>query len=189
MNNLYEEPFETLVLKCLSFTVVNSFFTWVAVIAAAVSLWRIRVLGINVSASPDSQSCHQHKSRDLSLPQLAVPASWVVEEEGDGEARNACAVSADGDGGGDGTVKGKFTAYFVRDVWEGEWGDYDGRMTEVEGCGDGGDDGVWEFEEWVGKRRGDLGWYRNQDLTVINGNVVRLWDGVSVSGWSRSPLC
>lgn len=49
------------------------------------------------------------------------------------------------------------------------------------GKGGGGDDYWWDNWEKVMRMRiggGDhMGWYRYQDLTVLDGNVVRLWDG------------
>lgn len=59
----------------------------------------------------------------------------------------------------------------------------------------------WEEEDVVGSvgvtaapwmvvsRRGDLGWYRYQDLTALNGSVVRLWDAPDrrLTAMSRYP--
>ena len=50
----------------------------------------------------------------------------------------------------------------------------------------GGDDGWCENWEnlWRMRIGDDMGWYRYQDLRVMDGNVVRLWDG----GRGRRPL-
>jgi hypothetical protein len=35
----------------------------------------------------------------------------------------------------------------------------------------------WEEREMAVRRKGDLGWYRHLDMAVLDGSVVRLWDG------------
>ncbi|KAK1309209.1 hypothetical protein QJS10_CPA09g00054 [Acorus calamus] len=41
--------------------------------------------------------------------------------------------------------------------------------------------GGWTVGMGLGGERtgwGDLGWYASQDLTALDGSVVRLWDGI-----------
>lgn len=52
-------------------------------------------------------------------------------------------------------------------------------VTETEEC-DGGYCKLKWWESWenlLRTKRGENAWYKYQDLTELNGNVVRLWDG------------
>lgn len=84
------------------------------------------------------------------------------------------AEAAAGDGDVDGVTKGKFTVYYED---EGEREVEEELLTETGEC-DGGYKSEW-WERWdkmLRTRSGENGWYKHQDLTELNGNVVRLWD-------------
>ncbi|XP_058078671.1 uncharacterized protein LOC131227000 [Magnolia sinica] len=101
---------------------------------------------------------------------------------------------------------GKFAAYYCEeddgasDEEDGVYERYDGVSGEDEGVDERYDgvsgeevgvvgeyngvigvfDGVWPYGVRTGLpvvRTGDFGWYQCQDLTAINGSVVRSWDG------------
>lgn len=181
MNSLGTPVIDALALDYLGFSflpvVINNIWTWVAVITAAVSFWRIRA----VSLKSDSQ--------DESSPPLMVsvsPPPHTEEKEAVMEpvtnlassTTTSSAVDVDTTGG---PTRGKFTVYYEDEsegevAWEGGVDD-DGDVAEV-GRGTGG--GYW-CDNWEKVMRmrveGDMGWHRYQDLTVFDGNVVRLWDG------------
>ncbi|KAL6965799.1 hypothetical protein U1Q18_036860 [Sarracenia purpurea var. burkii] len=84
------------------------------------------------------------------------------------------------------TTRRKFTVYYEDDgedelsppeeVGEDRVGEL---VTAVGGGGGGGGEEDW-CEGWKGTMRlrtGDMEWYRHQNLTVLDGNVVKLWDG------------
>lgn len=184
-------PLDALALDFLSFgffpVVINNIWAWVAVMTAAVSFWRIRAVGPLASKSDDPD----HKSSPLMvLPR--PPQTTEEEEEAASEAASvstpassttsltketSVAAAVDTTGG---PTRGKFTVYYHED--ESEEGEFDdeGGVGEV-GKGGGGDDYWWDnWEKVMRMRIGDgdhMGWYRYQDLTVLDGNVVRLWDG------------
>ncbi|CAN4110010.1 unnamed protein product [Withania somnifera] len=125
------------------FAVVNSVWTWVAVITA-------------VKTSSSSQ-VKRVSSHDLASNESSFEALGNNIEEG---------------------TKGKLTVYFKQDEGGECSGDGEGRDQVKE------DDVVelsmeW-FENWerlLKMRKGETGWYSNQDMKLIDGNVVRLWDG------------
>lgn len=87
-----------------------------------------------------------------------------------------------GDGDVDGVTKGKFTVYYEEDRER----ESDEELTEA--CCDGGCTSEW-WEKWdkmLETKLGVKGWYMYQDLTDLNGNVVRFWDsGIDNSGFSN----
>ncbi|KAG6723094.1 hypothetical protein I3842_03G192000 [Carya illinoinensis] len=191
--NVLESPLEALALNYLSLgvlTVVNNLWTWVAVITAAFSFWRIRTAGRStVSAaflkSGDSSPPHRNdrsSSRSEPVPDISVPDVPDVSSD---EPTAPVPAPASGVGIGevefDGVTKGaKFVAVYKGEdkcshgltaAVENEW-DENGVADLVE-CGE------W-WESWdkaaLRMRTGEMGWYRCQDMTVLNGNVVRLWE-------------
>lgn len=201
MNNMFasSSPLEALAFNYATFgifTVVNHLWAWVAVITAAISFWRIRTTSF--SDKPDHQQPCIH--RNTSGSQLAQPSANTSSAE----AAPPCPIPArppvnDVDGVTEGS---KYTLYY--NYYEGQReSDGDGEATSVvKEWRD--DDGVssscvdwWEWERLRMRARiGDMGWYRCQDLTVVNGNVIRLWDecrrrseksccyGSCCAGWS-----
>ncbi|KAL0908433.1 hypothetical protein M5K25_022928 [Dendrobium thyrsiflorum] len=139
----------------------GSMWTWVAVLTAALGLWRIRTAGSKSDAPPTIIS-----PPPPPLPPRALMAQLVKEEIR--------------------TTKERFTMVYSSDSAE-EGGDNECdeiREEEEELVGGGEADGELEAplerSEWMGewvRKRSDLGWYRYQDRMVINGSVVRLWCG------------
>ncbi|EYU25818.1 hypothetical protein ABFS82_10G078700 [Erythranthe guttata] len=169
-----DSPLEALALNYLTYgflTVVNSIWPWVAVITAAVSFWRIRAL-----SSPELRNAASCKAE----------AEEEEEEEAivsDAPARAfCCRVLAR-----ECSTKTKFRLYYEEEDFRGDDGgesdDYRSEVAAAEAavsekldycprrrCDD------WE-RTMVVMRMGDLGWYRWQDMTVLDGSVVRLWEG------------
>ncbi|KAA8534744.1 hypothetical protein F0562_029814 [Nyssa sinensis] len=155
---------------------------------AAVSFWRIRAAGSLKShhpcgRNPDDQSPTKAVSvspapdtaATLAPASASTLASWTTAM-----TPSVCAVETDG------ATKGKFTVYYEndREVSDGELtltGDGDfGNGVVVVGGGDWCDG--WERTLRMRMGLGDMGWYRYQDLTVLDGKVVRLWDGCRGKG-------
>lgn len=189
MNNMLDSssPLEALTFNYATFcvfTVVNNLWTWVAVITAAVSFWKIRTTSF--SDNPDHQQPRIHRNTSGSQVQRSADTSSV-------EAAPPCPIPApaaalpsvndvkDVDGVTEGS---KYTLYYYEE--EQRESDGDGEVTSVVKewrDDDDDDDGVSSCGEWwewervrMTARIGDMGWHRWQDLTVVNGNVVRLWD-------------
>ncbi|XVF88943.1 hypothetical protein PTKIN_Ptkin19aG0091800 [Pterospermum kingtungense] len=184
MDQLLDSRLEALAFNYVSFgifTIVNNLWTWVAVFTAAVSFWTIRAAGAAAvsSCSVDQKATTSFISRtqDDSRPiqeaeEKATPSADMVLLS----APSASPLVCD-----DGVTKGgkfRLAVYYEDD----EESDVDGETTVNEwrsdaegGCCGGGE--WWEgWERVLRLRNGETGWYRYQDLTVINGNVVRLWD-------------
>jgi hypothetical protein len=80
-------------------------------------------------------------------------------------------------------IKMKFTSYLYEDVDISDddtlkitWEEKEGRL------------GWWErWEKLLSTRTGENenGWYTFQDLTMVNGNVVRFWDDADADGGSN----
>ncbi|XP_038988096.1 uncharacterized protein LOC120112585 [Phoenix dactylifera] len=153
----------------------GSLWACLAVLAAALGLWRIRAVGSRAEASlppptpPPKLGPAEPAQAPAPAPAPAPPQCHVED------------IS---------TPKARFTAYYdscdrldVEDDGDDEAEVDSGR--EVDGVSDGRAPltAPWEGFGWEGlmvRRRGDLGWYRYQDLTALNGSVVRLWDGNGV---------
>ncbi|OVA12347.1 hypothetical protein BVC80_1799g41 [Macleaya cordata] len=158
MDVLEYSQVEALILTYVSFgffTTVNSFWTLVAVLTAAISFWRIRAVGsISLPHKSDgSPSFYDIKTQDQS--EDLVVEEEEEEEEGVLQVCSSCSSSSVGYSAviEDGTVKGN------RDQVYGYYGEFS-----------------WEQILQVRMRStGDLGWYGCQDLTSLNGSVVKLW--------------
>ncbi|XWS26549.1 hypothetical protein CRYUN_Cryun26dG0040700 [Craigia yunnanensis] len=191
MNQLSNSPLDALAFNYVSFgifTIVNNVWTWVAVITAAVSFWRIRAAGAASSSysvkkpGQKPSTCITNRTQDESRPFLEAeekptPSAFVSTPAAVVETSVSPIVCDDGM-----TKGGKFklTVYYEDDGQSDE----EGEMTVTEWRSDGGGDckegscGEW-WESWerlLSLRKGETGWYSYQDLTVINGNIVRLWD-------------
>lgn len=157
---------------------LNSLWTWLAVLTAALSFWRIRVSGSNpgspATANPppmiQSPSIREQgsKPKEVAVVPPARPSSVSANEN-------------------DGVTKGKFTMYY------GEAGRKQAVANDIHGgcSGELNSFRRWreETSEWeimLKTRMANLEWYAFQDLTALNGNVVRLWDGGSRCGNSVS---
>lgn len=158
------------------FPIVNNLWTWVAVITAAISFWRIRATSF--SYRPDHQQPRIHRNTSGSQAQPSANTSSVGYSI---PATAATLPSANHVTDVDGVTEGsKYTLCYYEE--EQRDSDADGEVTSVvkEWRDDDGVSGCGERWEWervrMTARIGDMGWYRWQDLTVVNGNVVRLWD-------------
>ncbi|GMI92643.1 hypothetical protein like AT3G43110 [Hibiscus trionum] len=191
MNQLLDSRVEALAFNYVSFgifTLVNNLWTWVAVITAAVSFWRIRAAGAATSSCSVKSHEQSPSSSVTDRPILEVEekptASHVVSDSVPAPA-SVTRTSVSQLVCNDGVTKGgmpKLTVYYENAI--GGESDVDGDTTETEWCSgegyrnEGSCGGEW-WESWervLRFRKGETGWYRYQDLTAINGNVVRLWD-------------
>ncbi|KAK9948142.1 hypothetical protein M0R45_003730 [Rubus argutus] len=191
MNSVLDSPLEALAFDYVSFgliTVVNSLWTWVAVLTAAVSFWRLRPRGDGVKfLSPPSNDVFKSSNGCSSYPETSPP---ITEEEQEPPCSGSDPVAVPSSSAkfeDDGVLtKGvKFTLYFEEDNNGHVGGEGEGDLTAEETENSGGEN--W-WESGLRMRMGDMGWYRYQDLTVLNGNVVRLWDSNDVVG-SIETLC
>lgn len=201
MMNALDSPLEALALDYINvgfLTIVNNLWTWVAVITAAVSFWRIRVAtGGAVAATSSDESPSQPspprydqssigskpvseiKVPDVQLPCDDEPVS--ISGSGSGSDEDSGIMEVE-DVKADGVTKGaKFFAVYYE---ENDCGEDDGELTAEES----GVDGAVKVGEWwdswervLRMKMGEMGWYKYQDLTELNGNVVRLWDSSSAS--------
>ncbi|KAE8667097.1 Plant invertase/pectin methylesterase inhibitor superfamily protein [Hibiscus syriacus] len=166
MNQLLDSRVEALAFNYVSFgiyTIFNNLWAWVAVITAALKK-------------------NDSFTRGFNFISPASVTKTVVSQ-------SVC---------NDGATKGgmpKLTVYYYNDIGEktdvvGDttetgWSDGDGYRKEGS-CG-----GEW-WESWervLRLRKGERGWYRYQDFTAINGNVVRLWDDrVEEEGTAQAVL-
>ncbi|CAF2120609.1 unnamed protein product [Brassica napus] len=181
-----DSPLEALAFQYASFgvlAVVNNVWTWIAVVTAAVSFWRMKVTTIgdngghagcslleDVTASKAEQESDHQEPQKMAGPVEAAEAPPVNETEVNWEP-----LMCD-----DGVTKGtKLTMYYEVDVdHEERCVDGEGELPTVNYGGGFGNSGEW-WERWervVKMRNGDDVWYRYVELTVINGSVVRLWD-------------
>lgn len=182
--NVLESPLEALALNYLSLgflTAVNNLWTWVAVLTAAVSFWRIRASGGSTQFHGNDRS----PTRQTHVPETSV--ANVSADESSSPAPSPANGIVAGEFGLDGMTKGtKFVAVYDEGAdrkgngesaaendeyyyyWEETGGD------ECSGIGK-----CWERE--LRTRTAEKVWYRYQDLRVLNGNVVRLWENTATS--------
>ncbi|KAK2645085.1 hypothetical protein Ddye_020280 [Dipteronia dyeriana] len=187
--NVLESPIEALAFNYLSFgfvTAVNNLWTWVAVITAAVSFWRIKTAGGSTSSYSPKPDLHPQPRNDPNttgsqpLPEIS-PVDSIIEPPAPDAASSDTAR--------------KFTLYYHEE--EREESSTDGEITAV--IEEWGEeyyyyrDHIDECEEWWERvmrvRVTDMGWRRYQDSTVINGNVVRLWDDECMRRERHSSSC
>ncbi|KAK8515445.1 hypothetical protein V6N13_139577 [Hibiscus sabdariffa] len=186
MNQTLDSTVEALTFNFASYgvlTVVNNPWTWVAVIMAAVSFWRMRATcGAAATLSRYEKSDQKPSTSITGRPEEKNPTLSASVGE---TSRVWPFVYNDG-----GMTKGekfKWTVYYEDDDREthdgdmvmtvAEWSNGDGGREEGSGGG-----GEW-WERVLKVRKGEMVCYGYQDLTVLNGNVVRLWDGSCRRGW------
>lgn len=172
-----DSPLEALALNYLTYgflTAVNNIWAWVAVITAAVSLWRIRASSPLPVSTPELRSrCQESASTSSSPPQKVPEWTAAAEVEAIASAAHSETPFCDTLEREGGCTKTKFSLYFERD---GESVDSGCAAAAVRSekfdrrCDD------WD-RMGVVMRMGDMGWYRWQDMTVLDGSVVQLWDG------------
>ncbi|KAI3447244.1 hypothetical protein Pfo_003909 [Paulownia fortunei] len=189
--NALDSPLEALALNYLSYgflTAINNIWAWVAVITAAVSFWRIRASSSPLVSIPEQRGSSQDAaSTSSSPPHMAgeVEAAEPTTVSTPGETKqllsplmttSCCVLESEG------SPKVKFSLYFNEDDFRE--GDEGGEDEDSGGCNGGGavvsEKLGWWCDDWertMVVRMGDMGWYRCQDLKVLDGSVVRLWDG------------
>ncbi|XP_050378511.1 uncharacterized protein LOC126795798 [Argentina anserina] len=193
MSSVLDSPLEALAFDYVSFgliTVVNSLWTWLAVVTAAVSFWRLRpraVEGLKFH-SPSSDDVVRTSNGCSSFSEIPPPATAEREESPSPVSAPSRAPvpvpSSSGIFEDDGGLKKgvKFTLYFDDEDTNGDvYGEGDLTAEETE---ESGSENWWETG--LKMRTEEKSWYRYQDLTVFNGNVVRLWDnthGCRVKRW------
>ncbi|OIW00208.1 hypothetical protein TanjilG_29198 [Lupinus angustifolius] len=173
MNASMDSPFEALLFNYSTFNFltlfINNLWTWLA----AATFWKFSSTKPEFLQLPHSPVFDQPdpipevlESDAVTTEPACVPSSMVA---------NVCDDV-------DGVRKGKVTIYFEDDVEcdNGEVLNVVGKWEEGDGVRYNGCESEW-WENWerllklkVGEN--ENGWYTWQDLTDINGNVVRLWD-------------
>lgn len=195
--DLLEMPLEAIVLRFHSLPAAiaaGSLWACLAVLAAAVGFWRIRAGGSRSDVSLP------HSPTPLKSEQAQAPSPAPAPEPEPKSPKPTvraphCHVEDAG------TPKARFTAYYGSCDWFDVEDDADEQAEVDNGRKDDGAGVVrahltaplkgFGWEGVIVRRRGDLGWYRYQDLTSLNGSVVRLWDGDGVSTATsrrRSPV-
>ncbi|KAL2503345.1 hypothetical protein Fot_37193 [Forsythia ovata] len=169
MNIALDSPLEALAFNYLGYgflTAVHNIWTWIALVTGAFSFWKIRALS-------DSEPIS--RARDGQVPSLGSNVGeWVEGPAAEPVELPAISIGEETKFNECGT-KGKFSLYYNE-------GDYreGGEDGESEDNG-GGRVASEKLERWCNHwervRMGDMGWYKYQDLTVLDGSVVRLWDG------------
>lgn len=156
------------------FTMISSLWTWVAACATAVSFWGIKSVGSHALSTGEDESLLFHHQQ-----QLQEDSQEPVEE-----SKHAPPCPCHLSSGvlrpciGGGTTKTKFIVYLedsgcvvAKDRYlEGEEIEYFNDVVDNTVC-------CWEScDQFVFvKRSMDFGWYNYQDLTVLDGSVVKLW--------------
>lgn len=197
MSLLDSLPLEPLTFNFVSFgffALVHNLWTWLAAATAAVGFWKIRAgAGSPSSICLDSDSrvsppCN-HETSSGSPPAAAaevVESSPTTSSSVAAAAPSSAPSLAPEDDDGVATKGVKFAVYYESD--DGELTvaeENDGEEEEEEAAAEAEIVVVEEYsrewwESWermLKMRSGEMSWYRYQDMTEINGNVVKLWDG------------
>ena len=182
---------------------VASLFAWlVAALAAAVGLWRIRAVGSSNKLPVAGARAHgstlvddKQQTQAVSSPaadeprprltEPVEPASPISEPSSPSKVRfTAYYGGAGADAGNDGVVDGVRKCADRDEDEDGvpvvdDQSETQPRRTASMRIRSAASTAVpcWEKREMAVRRRGDLGWYRHLDTAVLDGTVVRLWDG------------
>ncbi|XP_010917423.1 uncharacterized protein [Elaeis guineensis] len=193
--DLLEMPLEAIVLRFHSLpaaVAAGSLWACLAVLAAALGIWRIRAVGSRSDdvSLPHSPITSKSEPGQAPSPSPAPAPSTVPKSPKPTVRAPHCHVEDAG------TPKARFTAYYGSCDWFDVEDDGDEQVEVDNGRKDDGARVVrarltapLEGFGWEGLmvgRRGDLGWYRYQDLTALNGSVVRLWE--TATSRRRSPM-
>ncbi|KAK4483710.1 hypothetical protein RD792_010912 [Penstemon davidsonii] len=156
--NTLDSPLEALALNYLSygfFTALNSIWASLAVVATAISFWKIKAKPEPLSRSKDVVPIISSPEVQNAVVLSSAPTTkspFVLEREHN--------------------TKVKFTLHYNEDNFrEGDEGGDNGDVAAVN------EKLWWWCDDLDRKKMWDMGWYRCQDLTALNGSVVRLWDG------------
>ncbi|OIW21739.1 hypothetical protein TanjilG_09076 [Lupinus angustifolius] len=148
------------------FTFITSnhlLWTWLTLITTAITFWKIRPSPPFLK--PDYNSVPTQTEPTITTPPLSKPL--VLTEDIDG------------------VRKMKFTVYYEEDEVQCKCSENDEKeelltMTATENWNEEEEEEELEWWERVLRLKNgenENGWYMFQDLTELNGNVVRLWDG------------
>lgn len=185
--NVLDSNVEALAFNYLSFgllAALNNLWTWLAVVTAALSFWKIRSAGCprpNPNPNPEAQP-------SFGPNPVITPSEVTVEKT---EPARQVAVTNGVMEDVEGVRKGKFTVYYEEDMQctcekrEGltvltAWEEREGCETEWRKR--------WEMLLRLRNGESENGWYTWQDVTELNGNVVRLWDA-GLGGSFASESC
>ncbi|KAK7363338.1 hypothetical protein VNO77_05478 [Canavalia gladiata] len=161
-------PLEAQAFNYLSFgllTLLNNLWT-----RLALSLWWIRTFRSGFLPPSDDP---------VSEPEPADPVPQDSDPDSTSVSAQACVPTVVGNGAVDvdGVTKGKFTLYYEEEIEKEceseetvteEWEEIEGRREWWEN---------WERLLRMKVGENENGWHTCQDLTALNGSVVRLWDG------------
>ncbi|XP_058727712.1 uncharacterized protein LOC131599328 [Vicia villosa] len=198
MNVLLDSNVEALAFNYLNFglvTALNNLWTWLALLTAALSFWKIRSSGC-----PKIQDTVSEKS-DTGVEPSLLSFEDVTASKTEKPRKMLNEVCND-DEDVDGVRKGKYTVYYEEDMQCGggeSGGDCCYGLLPVAEGWEREDEREWwkRWEEVLRLRKGENenGWYTCQDLIGLNGNVVKRWDGgltfvgggiTEESSWYRS---
>lgn len=184
--NVLDSPLEALALNYLSFgffTFVSNLWTWIAVVTAAVGFWRILSAG-------DSSRLLTPPRDDLRSSNGPAPPSAAEAKPASSPAPTSASAPAPAPAPATATATEMVKSVEEIGATKGRkfvllYDDVDGELTEEYPSeeSDGELKAAEAEEEWWGRwervlrtRTGKTEWYRYQDLTELNGNVVRFWD-------------
>lgn len=184
--NALDSPLQSLALNYLSYRVitaaVNNICSWIAVFLEAVGFW--------ASSLPEPRGCRRlhHAASTPPCSQAATTVEAAIEPAIKDSSspkgllsRNWCMMESEC------SPKGKFIMHYNDEDDLSESDDQGGEEGEDHGGGvmmvnEKSSSRRWN--EMMVVRMGDMGWYRFQDLEVLDGSVVRLWDAAP-GGWSE----
>lgn len=170
------------------FAVLDNLWTCVVVLTAAFSFQRIRAgaaaavratLATSRSSTADLQPRLQEDASSNGCSSVSdgkCRPSWWMEVSRVTTASPHPLVLAPG---GYEMTKRRFTVYYDNDRVSDE-NQVEADPVAVVGAEEDGGGGVEWWSGWervLRTRNGDVGWCRYQDLTVLDGSVVRLWHG------------
>uniref|UniRef100_A0A7N0V9S9 Uncharacterized protein n=1 Tax=Kalanchoe fedtschenkoi TaxID=63787 RepID=A0A7N0V9S9_KALFE len=155
--------------------VANNFWTLVAVATAAVSFWRFKL-------APSLARHHFRIPSALDVPPESPSSIPRQEQSAESTSVTPQAPTLETEGYDDGglvTGKRVYSRFYYDDVMDGQE-EEEPVEEEVEELVAHGDE-TMRFDVSERMRWLDLGFYEHQDLRVLDGNVVRLWDSCRVS--------
>ncbi|KAI3802821.1 hypothetical protein L1987_30964 [Smallanthus sonchifolius] len=144
---------EAVAISYLSHTVLNV-WTWLAFLTATLSFWKIKSSSHSPSPSPSPPHVHHQTP--------AAPSSAEQQPSTNTSSTTFCSLE-------NRRRIGKFREYYGEDdciAIDPQPEDEDRPIRQV--------DNGWEAV--LKLKTAEIGWYRYQDLTVLDGSVVRLWN-------------
>ncbi|CAH1425327.1 unnamed protein product [Lactuca virosa] len=196
MSIALDSPMEAIAIHGV-LTAVNNVWAWIAFLTAAISFWKIKSsihlsthhLFLQLSPPPPPPSPPLPKTSPVAAqPDQSELPSTSARSPSSTSKRHTTFCKLEN------RKSGKFSVYYSQDdktkgdKIDGEFEediDSDRKMSSITRNGEEevrkmssvrcnhGEDG-WEMLLKI--KTAEMGWYVNQDLTVLNGNVVRLWN-------------